>query len=440
MGNDDAGQHSSEAVSDDFARAMLCSPRGLRLAFETACLSIQKSPQTQDLGEDIAWQDLAALREAAYDESVSAILSRRGPGERGWAGLPRHFGPGYREPAEPQMPGPLPYEALAGSLGRYQPAAPSGPELLDALITTVFEASYWGEVHGEEVLASREPIRQALFPFACVAAQAILHFGLDSLPDPDEQWFVDFDNSALGVEHGLPPTPAKASALLEQWWDRTTARESRAILDVPADPAARYSGEWWSTPPNSLMITSPAWPASMTEPGQGPHPGEPTGLRIVEDPHGWERATVYRLASPRALREPRLFIIDGPRDWAWLCGRFPFEVSASRRHDWHRITGGVEPWFIPDFDAIAAEFDAVHLSLRGYLSSAGIAIPVPFPTEPDEGAQLLGPGLPTRTPRGHAVLAGWAPLTTYWLVDAEVDPDSGSEWEGDGQRAWSPSS
>lgn len=438
MGNDDGAPRSMDDLAEDFATAMLGSPRGLRLAFTCFQNHLVKLMDGGYSGP--VWEDHSAFFDACHDEGLAVGLSRRGPGERGWQGLPRRVGPGVHEPAEPQMPDPLPYQQLAQRIRRYEPSPLTGPELLQALEVAVSQASYWGDIHGEETLAAQEPIRAALFPFAREAARANLAFGLDASPVADTAWVVEFDNSAAGLPFGTPPAQNDAAQLLEHWWDRTTAWESRMILELPADPSTRHTGEWWSTPPSGLMVSCPAWPATMTDPHHGPYPGEPTGLRLVEDQLGWKRALVYRLVSPRPPEDLRLFVIDGPQDWAWLCARFPLDVSATKRHDWHRVTGEVEPWILPDFDAMAAEFDAVRLTLRGYLSSAGIAIPVPRLVDPGEGPEVLDAELPARPPVGHSVIAGWAPLSTYWLVNARADPGSRTPWEGDGQHAWWPAS
>lgn len=57
---------------------------------------------------------------------------------------------------------------------------------------------------------------------------------------------------------------------------------------------------------------------------------------------------------------------------------------------------------MPDWAAVAAHYDAVHLTYAGYLSSAGLAIPVDDPASVDD----------TRS-----VIAGWNPGATYWLTD-----------------------
>jgi hypothetical protein len=56
-------------------------------------------------------------------------------------------------------------------------------------------------------------------------------------------------------------------------------------------------------------------------------------------------------------------------------GRYPLDVSKSRRRDWWRATGRAGRWLIPDYAAVAADWDAVHVSVSGYLTTAGIAIP-----------------------------------------------------------------
>lgn len=113
--------------------------------------------------------------------------------------------------------------------------------------------------------------------------------------------------------------------------------------------------------------------------------------------------------------------LTGPDDWAELVGRHPLPVTASRRHDWYRTTGQDAAWLIPDWSSVAAEFDAVHLTVDGYLATAGRAVPVP--------------GTAART-----VLAGAAPDATWWLADGVLRPGEPVDWrrqQGDLPR-WTP--
>ncbi len=121
----------------------------------------------------------------------------------------------------------------------------------------------------------------------------------------------------------------------------------------------------------------------------------PVGLMLVEDSLGWERALVTAVDVPAGAR---VLEIDGPDVWAQLCRRHPLPVTAARRHDWYRATGrGDITWVQPDWAGVADEVDAVHLTVAGYLTTAGRAIPI---------GQAAA-----------SVLAGWDPDATYWLTD-----------------------
>jgi hypothetical protein len=75
---------------------------------------------------------------------------------------------------------------------------------------------------------------------------------------------------------------------------------------------------------------------------------------------GWTTAWCQPL-SPR--RGARVYEITGRRDWADLTARYPLEVTRSRRHDWWRVTGRAATWLIPDYAAVAADYDAIHLTV-----------------------------------------------------------------------------
>jgi hypothetical protein len=92
----------------------------------------------------------------------------------------------------------------------------------------------------------------------------------------------------------------------------------------------------------------------------------------------------------------RVYEITEPEDWSQLTARYPLEVTRPRRHAGWRVTGWTGTWLIPEYAAAAADFDAIHLTVLGYLTTAGRDLPA------DD----------TRT-----MLAGWNPDTTYWLTD-----------------------
>ena len=142
------------------------------------------------------------------------------------------------------------------------------------------------------------------------------------------------------------------------------------------------------------------------------------GLYLVEDSLGWTWARCWPV---RVANGARVYEVDGPQDWVELVGRYPLKVTEGRRHDWQRVTGRDGAWVIPDFLAVAGDYDAIHLSLVGYLSTAGRTLPV--------GGQ-------------HTMLAGWSPDETWWLNDRPVRVGEGVRWgQGLGSEllAWAPS-
>jgi len=117
-------------------------------------------------------------------------------------------------------------------------------------------------------------------------------------------------------------------------------------------------------------------------------------LALAEDGFGWQLARCWPVAAPA---NARVYEISRPDQWARLVECYPFDVSRSRRHDWWRATGWTGRWLIPDYAAAAADWDAIHVSVAGYLSTAGIALPA------DASARTM--------------LAGWDPDATWWLND-----------------------
>jgi hypothetical protein len=136
-------------------------------------------------------------------------------------------------------------------------------------------------------------------------------------------------------------------------------------------------------------------------------PGGPVGLSLVEDSWGPSSAECRALV-PRPGAS--IFEIGGPDDWIELVERYPLAVPLSRRHDWWRVTGQDLRWTIPDYVAVAGDYDGVHLSVIGYLSTAGRAL--------DAGA------FPT-------VLAGWNPDQTWWLTEGARTHGPAIRWERD---------
>jgi hypothetical protein len=273
--------------------------------------------------------------------------------------------------------------------------------LLEALEDSTSTARYWQPPDEQDVLLSTPQLRAALEPAArriggsASAAWWWSPIALGSQQLCSQQYVQWTDESPRE-----PPALTGAAERLAKWRTNTLADERQAIRR-PRAVNAPFSGAWWSTPSLSLITTTSR---SLPELGA-------VTLRLVEDSLGWRRATVWPL---RPAGECRIYEITGPVAWAELVERYPLDVSLSRRHDWWRTTGHDGSWSIPDWAAVAADFDAVHLTVAGYLSTAGRPITVGD---------------------SHSVLANWDPDATYWLGDVLESAGDPVEWHREETRS-----
>ena len=267
----------------------------------------------------------------------------------------------------PSAPSP---KELAGRLASLNFAGLDNELMQAALVRSVDSARYWQEPDGEDVLAGLPVITAALAPVAeqLMAAPDIQWYGQ---PRRVEQWAIDWRSASDPA-----PLPENPRETLTEWGRKERAEEERAASELPNDPRANVSGAWWSIP-HGLVQTVGRVPA---------------GLSLVEDSLGWEHATTVPVRGAG-----RTFEIRTAADWVTLCRRFPLEVSASRRHDWYRATGRQGRWVIPDWEHVASEWDAVHLTVLGYLNGATRPLQVDTQTA--------------------TVIAGWDPDSTIWLTD-----------------------
>lgn len=320
---------------------------------------------------------------------------------------------GWRCGVPPESAGP---DALARALGdaivhsdvQALAVAREPSSFLEALVYTVSWAMYWQEPDDWDRRLAVPQVAEQLRPVAeAVAAAPAAQWWATPIDRADQQEvsFV-FEDSDDDDDDDDRPRPETAREALAQWRAETVEGERDAI-DWADDLNARITGEWWSSPVLGGLTCS-----TRTLGQYGP-----VGLRLVEDELGWQSARC-RALKPRV--DVSVFEVHGPADWAQLVGRYPLTVTNSRRHDWRRATGLDLPWAIPDYLAVAADYDAVHLSVVGYLTTAGRAVAA--------GDR-------------HTVLAGWDPDQTWWLTDApersdlEVLWDKGPELE---PLAWSP--
>ncbi|WP_426006337.1 hypothetical protein ACPFL9_05765 [Paenarthrobacter sp. NyZ202] len=241
-----------------------------------------------------------------------------------------------------------------------------------ALIRAIDAARYWQPPDGDDVLAANPVINRALGHLATTILEA-----------PSTDWWSNrFQAKQWTIDWRSPNDPAPLSTnpsdVLAEWSRHERTMEHRAARERPADINANYGGEWWSIPYRLTQTFSRI----------------PEGLGLIEDSLGWEEGTVIPVSGSGRILE-----LETAEDWATLCRDFPFEVTASRRHDWYRTTGRDGRWVIPDWERVAGRWDAVHLSVSAYLRLAGRALDV----DTAEGTA--------------SVIAGWNPDTTLWLTD-----------------------
>ncbi|QZS56051.1 hypothetical protein [Rhodococcus opacus] len=265
-------------------------------------------------------------------------------------------------------------------------------DLLNALAIATNWARYWQPPDEDDLMFATPEIVAALHPVAATV-----------LESPLTRWWaepVDLDNQRMIGQ--LPPDeewpestlPYRSTAVgLDQWRDHVLTMEARFRTSRAERPDNAISGEWWSTPlPSAALETSRA----LDDVGA-------LELLLEEDSFGGDEARVWPVT---VRRTPRVYEITNPTDWARLVDAYPLAVVESKRSDWFHTTGEYHDWFIPDWTAVADDYDAVHLTLHGYLTTPGLAIPL-------------------ADNNGATVLAGWNPDATWWLNNdvAHVDDE-----------------
>lgn len=239
-----------------------------------------------------------------------------------------------------------------------------------ALTRSVDTAKYWQEPDEEDNIAALPEIRKALEPVAehvLTSSEAAWW----SRRRQDEQLVIDYEvQKPQPVEHD----PRRN---LETWGMDMRAEEVVAEVQPPQPPFTSYSNPWWSAPPRDMV-------SSVVD--------IPEGLELVENSLYWDEALAIPISGTGAT-----FEITSADDWVALCREFPLDVTASRRHVWHSVTGRDGKWVMPDWELVAEKYSAVHLTVFGYLNAATRFLSV----DSDTGT----------------VLAGFDPDKTFWLQD-----------------------
>jgi hypothetical protein len=264
--------------------------------------------------------------------------------------------------------------------------------LVGPVADTVSRAVYWQAPHGEEAVTADPAVAAALRPVAAAVASAPAAAWWGSAADLSRLRYTAWPGS--GAAAALPPRGAQER--LNRWREQTLADDRDAARNRTADPAAPFGGYWWSTPAMASLVST-----TRPLPGLGS-----AALVWEEDSLGPRDALIWALEPAQV---PRVWEIDGPAAWVRLVDRYPIDVTNARRHDWCRATGRAGAWRIPDWAAVAADWDAVHLSVGGYLTTATRALTV-------AGGEAA------------TVLAGWDPDQAWWLTDILTATSAPQRW------------
>lgn len=280
--------------------------------------------------------------------------------------------------------------------------------LAAALARSVDRARYWQEPDDEDAALADDVVAAELAPIAEAVVRA-----------PASRWWVEpvdgADQHVVGWPFdGVIALPEAVPDGLARWRADTVAGEAEAQRNRRRDVRADVSGGWWSTPPFAGLLCTARSRPRVTAGARDR--AVPVGLSLVEDGMDWPTARTWPVQVPAGAR---IYEITGPDAWTALVARHPLEVTASRRRDWWLVTGWDGRWFIPDWAAVAARFDAVHVTVDGYLSTAGRALPVEDPSGP-----------------AATLLAGFDPDATWWLTDVRTGLGEPTDWRGDHDRQW----
>jgi hypothetical protein len=312
----------------------------------------------------------------------------RGPAGRALCrliGLVPGFGP-VRTPLLMQVarpgPQPLPLDLLDEleaviRTGNYRRFLASADErtLLAQLAQVVVGGGLYRSIAGRAEIDERE--RDVLTP---VAAAIVSTPAATWWPLPialDDQHFAHHD---LG--YGVAP-PVRGKVRNDPGYRRPAEHDAEDGPAVEGDgsrpSASRVS--MWSRPDS-------AWWTTRSIPGL-----PAVGLLCFPDSHAQLAARHWKVSVGAGAR---VYEIRALEAWQDLVRRYPRDVTSSRRGVWGPLTGWNGPWFLPDWSAVATDYDGVHLSVAGYLEIVGRATPV-------DG--------------GRTMLVGWGPDETYWLND-----------------------
>ncbi|MGC1195005.1 MAG: hypothetical protein WA976_09510 [Candidatus Dormiibacterota bacterium] len=295
-------------------------------------------------------------------------------------------------------------------------AAPVGVALLDRL-----ELAQRGLTRSQ-VLADSDPaaVERAAEKVEVMPIGKLLHLALGAAASLAGPWNGDApDSLALAYQFAEPRRPLAAAV-----W--------RRFGDALLGPVRPDSQEYWRCDLHPQLPIDPALSDFSRVYGNGEFPW--AGIWTVSAPpseihhdllNAWEMfcAPVSRCRMPVGSGI-KVWNIDHPADWVRLVETFP-KVAAKPHAGWelpgpnqrgieverlasvpgqHALRTAVGRHVLPDWAAVAREYDGVHLSWAGFLTAEGFVSDLPE--------------------RGATMLRYWGSERTLWLRDVLGPPEA----------------
>lgn len=219
-----------------------------------------------------------------------------------------------------------------------------------------------------------------------------------SCADSVDKYGSDYESVASGVTALAKEKSSQARALIEHpgtaWWFKPVDLSRQAWLSIHGTLDKFIYG----TPPNTNGWHRPEnpsrpWERYAQKPLGNQHTSTLYGPRLTSLLIAYyDRVGDYRCEFPLAwwaMRFPqdaRVFEIHSPSDWHELCVRYPARGTEDDR-------------LVPNWGAVSEEWDGVHLSLGGLLTT-------------EQGRY--------ESSAGWTMLESWHAEQTYWLRSLET--------------------
>jgi hypothetical protein len=183
------------------------------------------------------------------------------------------------------------------------------------------------------------------------------------------------------------------------WWDPLSRANQIWVHSPGAIPTkGLLRSDWaslhpWASKPRGGFWTSTALP-----------PLPSTWLLVPSERRSEGQNSVWRLPVPATAR---IWEIGGPGAWAELCRNYPRDTTSIYAKEWSRWGVRQRRIVTPDWERVAADWDGVHLSIGGLLSSEGV---------------------PVTVDNAGSMLEGWGCEGTLWLRWAFEQPQQLADW------------